>query len=57
MSTETTTRRSPLRLPQLTAFVRLYGEVFMWAALLMIPLGLSATWGRARWRRPERGPA
>jgi len=30
-----------------------YGEVFMWAAALMIPLGLLATWGRARWRRPE----
>ena len=30
-----------------------YGEVFTWAAALMIPLGLFATWGRARWRRPE----
>jgi predicted MFS family arabinose efflux permease len=34
-----------------------YGEVFAWAAALMIPLGLFATWGRARWRRPEGEPA
>jgi len=30
-----------------------YGEVFTWAAVLVIPLGLLATRGRARWRRPE----
>jgi MFS family permease len=34
-----------------------YGEVFAWAAALIIPLGLLATWGRARWRRPEGDPA
>jgi predicted MFS family arabinose efflux permease len=30
-----------------------YGEVFAGAAAFMIPLGLLATRGRARWRRPE----
>lgn len=30
-----------------------YGEVFAWAAAFMVPLGLLATRGRARWRRPE----
>jgi predicted MFS family arabinose efflux permease len=34
-----------------------YGGVFAWAAALMIPLGVFATWGRARWRSPEGGPA
>jgi len=34
-----------------------YGEIFTWAAALTIPLGLFATWGRARWRRPEGDPA
>ncbi|MDQ1484115.1 MAG: hypothetical protein QOF35_2191 [Actinomycetota bacterium] len=34
-----------------------YGEVFAWAAALIIPLGTLATWGRARWRRPEGDPA
>lgn len=34
-----------------------YGEIFTWAAALTIPLGLFATWGRARWRRPEADPA
>lgn len=34
-----------------------YREVFLWAAALMIPLGLLATWGRSRWRRPEGDPA
>ena len=33
-----------------------YGEVFAWAAALVIPLGLFATWGRARWARPEVDP-
>jgi MFS family permease len=30
-----------------------YGEVFAWAAVLVVPLGLFGTWGRARWRRPD----
>jgi predicted MFS family arabinose efflux permease len=30
-----------------------YAEIFAWAAALTIPLGLFATWGRARWHRPE----
>ncbi len=34
-----------------------YAEIFTWAAALTIPLGLFATWGRARWRRPEGDPA
>ena len=34
-----------------------YGEIFTWAASLTIPLGLFATWGRARWRRSEGDPA
>jgi MFS family permease len=29
-----------------------YGEIFAAAAVLSVPLGLLATWGRARWRRP-----
>lgn len=33
-----------------------YADVFTWAAALMIPLGLFATWGRVRWRRPEGDP-
>ena len=34
-----------------------YAAVFAFAAGLTIPLGLLATWGRARWRRPEGDPA
>jgi predicted MFS family arabinose efflux permease len=30
-----------------------YGEIFAAAAVLSIPLGLLASWGRARWRRPD----
>jgi MFS family permease len=30
-----------------------YGQVFAAAAVLAVPLGLLASWGRARWHRPE----
>ncbi|MFI6478393.1 MFS transporter [Nonomuraea sp. NPDC050663] len=34
-----------------------YAEIFGWAALLAIPLGLTATLGRRRWTRPEGEPS
>jgi MFS family permease len=33
-----------------------YAQVFALAAMTAVPLGLLATWGRARWHRPSEGP-
>jgi hypothetical protein len=30
-----------------------YRTIFLCAAATALPLGLLATWGRARWRRPD----
>ncbi len=32
-----------------------YSLIFLLGALLTVPLGLGATWGRARWQRPDTG--